>query len=100
MSRAPKPSKNSKKAPGHSNFQIKHYLVKRRRKPTGDNPPNKKRSSIVLESPEWEDTITDNSDPEDISSLYYPKWHLLESIQTQAKHLLPVVTFNRWKSYY
>ena len=60
MSRAIKSSKSGKRAPIHSGLQIRRYLVKCRRKPTGDNPPNK-RSSLVLENSDWEDTVTDDS---------------------------------------
>ena len=60
MSRAIKSAKSGKRAPVHSGLSIRQYLVKRRRKATGDNPPNK-RSSFALENSDWEDTATDDS---------------------------------------
>ena len=52
MSRAIKSAKSGKRAPVHSGLQIRQYLVKHRRKATGDNPPNK-RSSFALENSDW-----------------------------------------------
>ena len=70
MSRAVKSSKNSRKTltqliqPG---LQIKRYLVKRKRKPTGDNHHRNKRSSIALEGSDWEDITTDDSSSDSVS---------------------------------
>ena len=63
MSRAVK-SKGIKKIstqPLQLSLQIKKYLVKRKRKPTGDNIRPNKRSSIATDVSEWEDITTEDS---------------------------------------
>ena len=67
MSRAPKPLKGCKKSSIHTNLQIKCYLVKHRRKPTGNNPPNRRRCATNVTDPDWEDTLRDDTDTEDTS---------------------------------
>ena len=50
-------------------LQIKRYLVKRKRKPTGDSTHPIKRSSIVADGSDWEDITTDDSSSDSVSHL-------------------------------
>ena len=50
-------------------LQIKRYLVKCKRKPTGDSIPPNKRSSIVVDGSDWEDITTDDSSSDSVSQL-------------------------------
>ena len=57
MSRVVK-SKNNRKIPMQPiqpGLQIKRYLVKCKRKPTGDSTRPNKRSSIVVDGSDWEE---------------------------------------------
>ena len=50
-------------------LQIKRYLVKHKRTPTGDSIRPNKRSSIVADGLEWEDITTDDSSSDSVSQL-------------------------------
>ena len=50
-------------------LQIKRYLVKCKRKPTGDSHHPNKRSSIALDGSDWEDITTDDSSSDSVSQL-------------------------------
>ena len=50
-------------------LQIKRYLVKCKRKPTGDSTHPNKRSSMVVDSSDWEDITTDDSSSDSVSQL-------------------------------
>ena len=70
MSRAAKPSKSNKRIltqPIQPGLQIKRYLVKRKRKPTGDTHHPNKKSAIVLEASDWEDITMDDSSSDSVS---------------------------------
>ena len=49
--------------------QIKRYLVKRKRKPTGNSIQPNKRSTIVADGTDWEDITTDDSSSDSVSQL-------------------------------
>ena len=71
MSRAVKP-KNNKKTPTQPiqpGLQIKRYLVKCKRKPTGDSTQPNKRSSVVVDGSDWEDITTDDSSSDSVIQL-------------------------------
>ena len=71
MSRAVKPKNNRKipTQPIQPRLQIKRYLVKCKRKPTGDSTRPNKRSSIVVDGSDWEDITTDDSSSDSVSHL-------------------------------
>ena len=71
MSRAVKPKNNRKilTQPLQPGSQIKRYLVKRKRKPTGDSIQPNKRSTIVADGTDWEDITTDASSSDSVSQL-------------------------------
>ena len=71
MSRAVKPKNNRKipMQPIQPGLQIKRYLVKHKRKPTGDSTHPNKRSSIVVDGSDWEDITTDDSSSDSVSHL-------------------------------
>ena len=50
-------------------LQIKRYLVKCKRKPTGDSIRPNKRSTIVADGSDWEDITTDESSSDSVSQL-------------------------------
>ena len=50
-------------------LQIKRYLVKHKRKPTGDSTQPNKRSSVVVDGSDWEDITTDDSSSDSVSQL-------------------------------
>ena len=50
-------------------LQIKRYLVKCKRKPTGDSTQPNKRSSVVVDGSVWEDITTDDSSSDSVSQL-------------------------------
>ena len=71
MSRAVKP-KNNRKIPTQllqPGSQIKRYLVKHKRKPTGDSTRPNKRSSIAADSSDWEDVTTNDSSSDSVNQL-------------------------------
>ena len=65
-------SKNNRKTllqPTQPGLQIKRYLVKCKRKPTGDSHHPNKRSSIALDRSDWEDITTDDSSSDGVNQL-------------------------------
>ena len=71
MSRVVKPKNNRKilTQPLQHGSQIKKYLVKCKRKPTGDSIRPNKRSTIAADGTDWEDITTDDSNSDSVSQL-------------------------------
>ena len=101
MSRAVK-SKNNRKIPTQPlqpGLQIKRYLVKCKRKPTGDSIQPTKRSTIVADGSDWEDITTDDSCSDSVSQLNQqpPKYHpKVASLHLQFPHLM--LDWVKWRN--